>query len=1089
MFVRSIARWLRHLLFYGVIPIGLLAASVWIVIGPQLAETAAKRWLAANKVSGISFDVSFVGASSMLLENIALGDGAVTARQASLHYKALPILREGLESKLLFDRLVLVGVRWHGRIVDGAPVPDPRTLVQIERPAGTTSHGFVPPVRAVELRDALIVLGTDQGEVSMPINATAALSDVGAVSGHADVSLTTPFGAARVAVEFDGSIIAQSFDLFAEISDAWLRADWFTGHGISGQVAFQVNERALYQGEGLLRTAGIDLPFGPLPATISFAFADDTINVAVNAESTDQAFEAVVAGDFANISSDAPQFELRGHMRVPSSLAAEAYLPTALQLSQIGPRLDFSVAGTMLGTKRARDAVVAGDWFRAADTQLRVAVTIPGVTVPGVIDNAGIDATAMVETTNGALAILDAKIDARAASVAPEIVGMPRASPLGRLLLNGVESSIESDPEIPSVVSVDPSGHTRAHLSGSGMLVIGGDNGVAVDLFARGMEVVGRIKGGQVTLRAIKKADLTAVAAVPLTDGVSLRDGHVTLSAADGVYVGNLRFTTRGTPALPEAVSMTGSTMTVNADFTYDGANLHTQLRGTQLLRLDGLRVGTAPTLDFTPVTLAFDQRETAPLVEISGLDSGPVRWRAQLQLQPSTVDIDRTDGNATLQATVTTPPLKLTAAGVLRHDGHKFSAELAGDGGRVAIDAKKRDETASSDGSIGLIAESLAVAFNADHTGQTKLSLEMPSLRHAVPRPAITPLQGNVEIATSGSTITLLANITEPGGNLVIAFDGRHDTARDQGSGNLQLYPIIFLEDGLQPTRLLPLLANRLGPTQGQFRMAGPITWSDGRLASALDLTVSDFSTSWDGIEMLGVNSVITFDALLPPSTPPGQLVAIRGIDLGLPLTDGLLSVRLDRDGQPLLENAVFQWAGGSVRVASSHLPDTGALLLNLDIDGIELDQLLELTPERANLEATGRLNGRIPVVMRDGAFVITEGWLESTFDGGTLTYRPENLESALLAGGPGVKLLLDALDDFAYSRLRVDLTGRGDGQTDLRFRIRGANPAVYGGSEFELNLSITGKLEQILRETYEAYYEIPEEVARQLAPAGDAP
>jgi len=91
--------------------------------------------------------------------------------------------------------------------------------------------------------------------------------------------------------------------------------------------------------------------------------------------------------------------------------------------------------------------------------------------------------------------------------------------------------------------------------------------------------------------------------------------------------------------------------------------------------------------------------------------------------------------------------------------------------------------------------------------------------------------------------------------------------------------------------------------------------------------------------------------------------------------------------------------------------------------------------------------------------------------------------LEEGWLAGGEGVSLLLDALDNFNYSRLRVDLNGLPDGQTEMRFRIRGKNPDLYGGAEVELNMSVTGRLEQILRQSYEAYFEVPEEIARKLA------
>jgi hypothetical protein len=323
----------------------------------------------------------------------------------------------------------------------------------------------------------------------------------------------------------------------------------------------------------------------------------------------------------------------------------------------------------------------------------------------------------------------------------------------------------------------------------------------------------------------------------------------------------------------------------------------------------------------------------------------------------------------------------------------------------------------------------------------------------------------------------------TEPSGNVVLDFSGRHDVARGAGAGTVKLHPVRFLEGGFQPDRLSPYAADRIGVTTGTVTVAGDVNWSDGGLVGDVRLAVENLNTSFDEIRILDLDTTILFDRLLPPSTPPGQRVNIGGVTLGLPLTDGTVWLRLDKTGAPLVERSEWRWAGGTV-VTSSEPGDSGLLIL--DVDGIELDQLLDLTPEGANLEATGKLNGRVPVVFRDGEFKIVEGWFESSYEGGVIRYTPGQLEVGLLAGGQGVKLLLDALKDFRYSRMRVDLVGRADGQIDLNFRIRGSNPAVYGGSEFELNLNITGKLDQILRDSYKAYYRVPEAAARQVGETG---
>jgi hypothetical protein len=382
--------------------------------------------------------------------------------------------------------------------------------------------------------------------------------------------------------------------------------------------------------------------------------------------------------------------------------------------------------------------------------------------------------------------------------------------------------------------------------------------------------------------------------------------------------------------------------------------------------------------------------------------------------------------------------------------------------------------------------ADGIALSLAGATDGPATLRLEVEKIAHDSRRPLLVPLSLVLSATRDGDEITFEARLEEGSGNMVIDLAGRHGVARGQGTGTLTLYPILFLEDGFQPGRLSPYFAPRLGPSKGSVALAGPLAWSDEGLSGELVLTIEDFSTVFDEVGIVGVNAAITFDRLLPPSTPPGQLVALAGIDLGLPLTDGLVELRLDRDGRPLVERSEWRWAGGKVRASFSRREVEGeAELLVLEIEGIGLGKLLELTPQGANIDATGTLYGRIPVVFRGGEFVIVEGWLESDFEGGEIHYTAAELEPGLLAGGEGVNLLLEVLDNFHYSRLRVDLDGLAGGETEVRFRIRGSNPDFYGGAEIEFNPSITGNLEQILRQSYEAYYEVPEEVARRLARA----
>ena len=60
----------------------------------------------------------------------------------------------------------------------------------------------------------------------------------------------------------------------------------------------------------------------------------------------------------------------------------------------------------------------------------------------------------------------------------------------------------------------------------------------------------------------------------------------------------------------------------------------------------------------------------------------------------------------------------------------------------------------------------------------------------------------------------------------------------------------------------------------------------------------------------------MIVLDRLAPLSTPPGQQLAIGLVDVGLLLTDGLLTFDLE-PGQPVVEQLAWQLAQGSIRAA----------------------------------------------------------------------------------------------------------------------------------------------------------------------------
>ena len=98
------------------------------------------------------------------------------------------------------------------------------------------------------------------------------------------------------------------------------------------------------------------------------------------------------------------------------------------------------------------------------------------------------------------------------------------------------------------------------------------------------------------------------------------------------------------------------------------------------------------------------------------------------------------------------------------------------------------------------------------------------------------------------------------------------------------------------------------------------------------------------------------------------------------------------------------------------------------------------------------------------------TNGELAATGPG-VLRYASGAAPAALQAGGEGVDLLLQALENFHYEALRITLDGRTDAEMDIGLHLGGANPDLYDGHPIEFNLDLQGEFGNILRQGVASY------------------
>jgi hypothetical protein len=344
----------------------------------------------------------------------------------------------------------------------------------------------------------------------------------------------------------------------------------------------------------------------------------------------------------------------------------------------------------------------------------------------------------------------------------------------------------------------------------------------------------------------------------------------------------------------------------------------------------------------------------------------------------------------------------------------------------------------------------------------------------------SFTPVKGEAEATLTGDKATFKARFQGDDQPLNLSLTGKADIAKSSGSVDLKLAPLDFAVGSLQPYNLFPPLRDYLDDVSGRIELEGPVRFDGGGITSDLKLGLKNFSGKVGPVLLTNVNAVINIDRPWPLSTKADQVVAVELADIGLPLTNVLFRFKVS-DGKTLdLKESRLDMAGGKVALDPAILTfDAPAQNLMLRVDGISVGQLFD-TLGIAGLSGEGNVSGTVPVTIFPGGIAIPEAKLAATAPG-VLRYDPAQAPLALQSAGESVAMALQALADFHYEKLMLDLTRNLTGDVNLGLHITGRNPSFYDGYPVEFNLSIEGRLDQALKEGL-AGYKVPDMIQQQL-------
>lgn len=450
---------------------------------------------------------------------------------------------------------------------------------------------------------------------------------------------------------------------------------------------------------------------------------------------------------------------------------------------------------------------------------------------------------------------------------------------------------------------------------------------------------------------------------------------------------------------------------------------------------------------------LAFDRLRTAGLdlrrsaVTLCPLDGGLVR------LDRGTLRGGGTIGPVRLGGTLGSSPIDLTTRRAeWRLGDRRFS--LAGIGVRLGtterltrLDVATLGGSFGSDGLAGRFAGAggqignvpllLSGADGSWRFAASKLTLDGAlAVADSAADPRFKPLAArSVTLTLIDNRIAASGTLFEPTHSVKVADVAiSHDLGAGTGHADLTV-PGITFDERFQPDQLTRLTFGVIANVAGSVNGAGQIRWTPQGVTSdgVFRTPGTDLAAVFGPVT--GLAGEIRFTDLLALETAPGQIVTIKTINPGVPVTDGTVRFQLLPNTRIAVEQGRWPFAGGTLTLEPTVL-DFGEARdrrMTFRVAGVEAAQFLQQFDFK-NLNATGVFDGTLPMVFDATGGRVEGGHLVVRPGGGTIAYIGEVTQEDVGFWG---NFAFQALKSLRYRDLDVVMNGPLAGEiiTEVRF------------------------------------------------------
>ena len=336
---------------------------------------------------------------------------------------------------------------------------------------------------------------------------------------------------------------------------------------------------------------------------------------------------------------------------------------------------------------------------------------------------------------------------------------------------------------------------------------------------------------------------------------------------------------------------------------------------------------------------------------------------------------------------------------------------------------------------------------------------------------PALVPLEISGDAAMTASRIDFALHVEGEafGKNAKFGMQatGSHDRTSGSGAATVTVAPVMFRVGGVQPRDFVPVLGDALPHLTGSVALAGGVTWRGTSVSPALILRLADGALEPQGARFSQIHGDIEVTGFWPVTTAPGQVLNGVVEAGGLVPADATLTFHLLPKPALSIESIQMDFAGGQI-TASPFIIDPARPNFEtvIGLKQIDLDAALKLISVNG-LSGSGHIDGGIPLAISGGKVVLREGKLAASGPG-VLQLRSDVLPKQIIDAGDSMTLALQALSDFHYDILTMDLAESPTGNGRIALKIQGRNPAVLDGRPFNLNITLESNFDRLIDIVY---------------------